>query len=121
MTQFVISAQGTDQATDNEDLFQWLRNEPDLRTAVSLSEPQPTAEELGAIAEVAIAAVSGGGTITVLASSLKTFLTQPRGLHIVLKVTRPDSSTVDLDVERVRDMTVHDLAELIKAATSDKQ
>jgi hypothetical protein len=85
---------------DNDELLglhQWLRDERDLRGSVRLM-PAPIGEEqLGGITDVIAVAVGTGGTGTVLASSLITWL-QTRRSVVRLEVRRGKEKVI-LDIQ----------------------
>lgn len=60
--------------------------------------------ELGAVTDVLIVALGTGGTASVLASSLRTFLAQPRRSDVRITVQAPDGSRVEVDAKRVADV-----------------
>ena len=121
MTDFVITTIGSGRLADLEVLTRWLADEPELRGMIEPREAVPRPGELGALADVLVAALGGGGAISVLTGSLKTFLTQPRGQHVQITVTKPDGTIVELNADRVRTKSAHDLTELLRAVTDDKQ
>lgn len=116
MARYSISARGSDSLADLEALNAWLGDEPELRGMISAAEARPGPGELGAVADVLVAAVSSGGAVTVLLGSIKTFLTQPHGQHVELEVTSPDGTKVTLTADRVRSKSVPDLVELVRSA-----
>jgi hypothetical protein len=121
MKRFAISTQGSEQLADLEALSEWLDDEPQLRHLVEPDRAVPSTGELGAVADGLTVAVGTGGAITVLASSLKVFLSQPRGQRVQLKVTRSDGSSVELSADRVRDVSVAELAQVLLGTNVDEQ
>jgi hypothetical protein len=97
-----IAIVGEGAATELSALYEWLRREPDLRPIVSFKNIAPAPGTLG-LDGVLIAAVSGGGALSVLAASLKTFFTLPRrsDLHLVFKT--PGKESITLDAKNLRD------------------
>jgi propanediol utilization protein len=63
--------------------------------------PTPGEGELGALADVLVVAVGSGGTLSVLATSLKAWLVQPRGQHVKIRVRRDGEETVEIDADRI--------------------
>jgi hypothetical protein len=57
--------------------------------------------ELGALADVLVVAVGSGGTLSVLATSLKAWLARPHGQHVRIRVRRDDGETVEIDADRI--------------------
>lgn len=106
-----ISLQGADQVEGLEALTAWFDEEPELRGLIARAGTVPDAGELGALSDTLVAALGGGGAISVLAASLKSFFSQPRGASIRLMVTRADGSRVELDADRVSDLSVPELVE----------
>jgi hypothetical protein len=86
-----------------EELSDWLRQEPGLRGRVEWQAAAPGPGQLGALAEVLVAAVGGGGAVSVLASSLMVFLSQPRHADVRIVVSGPDGRWVEVDAKRVGD------------------
>jgi Effector Associated Constant Component 1 len=96
-----ISLVGEKSAADLESLDDWLSGEPELAGRVKLAAPVPREGELGALVEVLVAAVSSGGTLSVLATSLHAWLSQPRRPHIVIRVEDETGRAVEIDADRV--------------------
>jgi hypothetical protein len=119
MNQIQISVKDADQVEDLEALDQWLRDEPELRGLIERSAAVPKPGELGALSDALVAAVGAGGAISVLASSLKVFFSQPAGARVHLTVSRPDGTTAELDADRVRRRSVPQLVKLLLEAGSD--
>ncbi|MEV6521469.1 hypothetical protein AB0M43_05915 [Longispora sp. NPDC051575] len=86
------------------ELHDWLRQEPELRGLVTAVAGRPEPGELGAVTDVLSIALGGGGALTVLATSLRTFFAQPRRSDITITITDPDGSSVEIDAHRVRDV-----------------
>jgi hypothetical protein len=61
----------------------------------------PGEGELGALADVLVVAVGSGGALSVLATSLKAWLAQPRGSDVVIRVQRDGGQTVEIDANRI--------------------
>jgi hypothetical protein len=96
-----ISLVGGAQAGDLESLDAWLQGEPELAGRVKVSAPVPREGELGALAEVLIAAVSSGGTVSVLATSLRAWLSQPRRSDVRIRVQGDSGRVVEITADRV--------------------
>lgn len=86
---YVVAECDDDSAT--EELFEWLQDEPELRPFIALQPRRPADGHLGGAVEIAIAIVSTGGPLTILATSLRTWL-RHRGITVRLQ-------TGDIDVE----------------------
>src|ERR1700727_2059922 len=71
--EILISLAGGDQVAGLESLGDWLRGEPELAGRVRVSGSAPREGELGALADVLVVAVGSGGTLSVLAASLKSW------------------------------------------------
>lgn len=87
--------------TELEDLGNWLANEFELHGAVRRSSQPPETGTMGAVSNVLSMALAGGGTITVLAASLRVWFAQPRRSDIRLKITTSHGEVVELDAKRV--------------------
>jgi len=99
-----LSAQGGEPTEDLADLADWLAQDDELRGLVKPAPVVPVAGELGAAADVLVAAVGSGGAASVLAASLKGFLAQPRRSDVTIVLTAADGRRVEVDAKRVRDV-----------------
>ena len=96
-----ISCVGGDRAAGIESLSDWLRGEPELTGRLHVAGPMPGEGELGALADVLVVAVGSGGTLSVLATSLKAWLARPHGQHVRIRVRRDDGETIEIDANRI--------------------
>ena len=96
-----ISLVGGNPAADLESLDDWLQGEPELAGQVRVSARVPREGELGALADVLVAAVSSGGALSVLAASLYAWLSQPRRSDVRIRVEGDDGRAVEIDANRV--------------------
>lgn len=83
------------------DLYAWLSREDELRGRVRLRSGRPEPDEMGAVADVIVAVVAGGG-LTALGRSLTVWLRQLRS-DVTIEITGPDGRTARVDAKRVRD------------------
>jgi|SRR5690348_1939811 len=104
-----ISLVGGNQAEDLESLDDWLRGEPELAGRVKVSVPVPREGELGALAEVLVAAVSSGGVLSVLTASLYAWLSQPRRSDVRIRVQAGNGHAVEIDADRVDAQQAEDM------------
>jgi hypothetical protein len=84
-----------DQA-DLESLFSWLLSEPALSGKVAMDHATPLPGEMGVLANALIVSVSSGGTLSILALSLKAWLSQPRRVNIRIRI-RGDDVAIEAD------------------------
>ncbi len=97
-----ISCADGDRVVGIESLSDWLRGAPELAGAqLRVAGPMPGEGELGALADVLVVAVGSGGTLSVLATSLKAWLAQPHGQHVRIRVRREGGETVEIDADRI--------------------
>jgi hypothetical protein len=100
-----ISCAGGDRTDGIESLSDWLRGEPELAGRVRVAGPAPGEGELGALADVLVVAVGSGGTLSVLATSLRAYLAQPQGQHIRIRIGVPrddgETAEVEIDADRI--------------------
>jgi len=96
-----ISLVGADPGADLESLDGWLQGEPELAGRVRVSAPVLRKGELGALAEVLVAAVGSGGALSVLAASLYAWLSQPRRSDVRIRVEGDNGSVVEINADRV--------------------
>ncbi len=96
-----IACVGGDRAAGVESLSDWLRGEPELAGRLHVTGPMPGEGELGSLADVLVVAVGSGGTLSVLVTSLKAWLAQPRRSDVRIRVQRDGGETVEIDANRV--------------------
>ncbi|MFE4691699.1 hypothetical protein ACFRH6_16760 [Streptomyces sp. NPDC056749] len=94
-----ISVTELDERKQLESLNSWLRLDSNFRGRTSLSGT-PSEGDLGTAVELLAVAIGSGGVISVLATSLSTWLQQPKKTDITLKVTGPNGTTVEIDAKR---------------------
>jgi hypothetical protein len=99
-----LSVEGDEPVEELAELAGWLHQEAELRGLVSAGDAVPRPGELGALSDLLMVAVGSGGTLSVLAASLKVFLAQPRRSDVRIIVTAPDGRRVELDAKRVGDV-----------------
>jgi hypothetical protein len=85
-------------------LSDWLRRQPELLGQVAIASRPPRPGEMGSIPELVTVAVGSGGAVSVLASSLRMWLAQPRRSDVKLTLRLPDGRVVELDARRVGDV-----------------
>jgi hypothetical protein len=98
-----LSVEGVDPLEGMEDLAEWLGQEPELRGRVKPAPAAPAPGELGGVTEVLIAVLGTSGAAKALASSLSTYLTQPRRRAISIKAKGPKGRSVELDAQNAED------------------
>jgi hypothetical protein len=103
-----ISVVGGDQA-ELESLDDWLHREPELAGRVTFAAARPREGELGALGEALVVAVSSGGAVSVLAASLKAWISLPRRSHVRIRVQGADGHVVEIEADRVGGERVDDL------------
>jgi len=99
-----LSVEGDEPAEGLAELSDWLYQESELRGLVSPGDVVPGPGTLGALSDLLMVAVGSGGTLSVLATSLKVFLAQPRRSDVRIVVVSPDRGRVELDAKRVGDV-----------------
>ena len=99
-----LSVEGDDPDEGFAQLANWLSHESELRGLIAPEVVVPGPGELGAMADVLVAAVSSGGAISVLASSLKAFLSQPRRSDVRIVLRTADGRRVEVDAKRIADV-----------------
>lgn len=88
-------------------LQDWLEVEHGLQGRVRLRSAAPAEGQMGSLNDVLVVAASGGGVLTVLAASLRTYLSQPsrKGVHVNVSNAAGDELTLDTanadDAERL--------------------
>ena len=84
-----------------ESLYDWLIGESRLAGRVKFSGPAPREGELGALGEALVVAVGGGGTLSVLATSLRAWLSQPHRSDVRIRVQGSNGCVVEITADRV--------------------
>jgi hypothetical protein len=110
-----LSVEGADPVDGLAELSDWLAQEPELRGLIAPKTTGPEPGELGALADVLVAAVGSGGAVSVLAASLKAFLAQPRRADVRIVLSTPDGLRVEVDAKRVGDVEALVRETLMKA------
>lgn len=99
-----IAVDGRD--TDSESLWDWLRNEPELRGRLQLSTAPTPDGAMGAPTDLVIqvsAVLAGAGAVwAALARSLSVWLVQRRS-DLTITVTGPEGRKVSVSAKRVAD------------------
>lgn len=86
---------------DLESLNDWLRGERELAGRVKLAAPPPHRGVMGGAAEeIVITALSSGGAISVLISSLKGWLSLPHKSHVTIKLDK-DGHVIKIDADQL--------------------
>jgi hypothetical protein len=96
-----ISADGEGRTGYLESLSDWLRAESDLQGRVTLAYCAPRPGELGGPVDALVVAVGSGGTVTVLASALKSWLIRPRGADVRIVRMESGKTAVEIDARRI--------------------
>lgn len=96
-----ISADGDDRVAYLESLSDWLRAESELQGRVTLANSVPRDGELGGPIAALVVAASSGGTLTVLASALKSWLSRPLGTDVRIVRVESDKTKVEIDAHRL--------------------
>jgi Effector Associated Constant Component 1 len=95
-----ISILGGDPA-ELESLHGWLCREHTLAGRVKFAGPAPRSDELGAWADALVVAVSSGGAVSVLAGSLKAWVSLPRRSDVRIRVQGVDGRVAEITADRV--------------------
>jgi hypothetical protein len=96
----LVREDGDDQTANLESLSDWLRGSPELAGRVT-DDYARTEGELGALSDALVVSVGSGGTLSVLAMSLKAWLAQPRKSRIRIRVKNHRGRIVEIDADRV--------------------
>lgn len=96
-----ISADGADRVAYLESLSDWLRAEPELQGRVRVANAEPREGELGGLMDAVVVAAGSGGTLSVLASALKAWLSRPHGTDVRIVRVESDKSKVEIDAHRL--------------------
>lgn len=107
-----VQIQASNELEALESLADWLRGEPELAGRVRFAVPEPQEGEMGALTDALVVAVGSGGAITVLATSLKTWLAHPRRSDIRVVLRSGKNQTVEIDAKRT---TADDVERVVRA------
>lgn len=98
-----ISLDASDGGEQLRALYRWLQSEDDLRGRVRFLDGAPANDEMGAVTDVLMVALGGGGAGAVLAGALSTWL-RTRGSDVTVRVTdEARGRTVTVTVQRADD------------------
>lgn len=87
-------------------LLDWLRHEDTLRGRVRAAHAPVRPGEMGGVLDVLMVALGSGGVGAALATSISTWLSQPRRADVKLTITAENGRHLELDARRVRDPVV---------------
>ncbi|MFG2401342.1 effector-associated constant component EACC1 [Streptomyces lydicus] len=87
-----------------EGLTDWLRREPELRGKVKMHSKPIGEGDLGAAADIAIVAVGSGGAMTVLAQSLKAWLSRPRRSRLRISLESEQGIRMEVEADHPEDV-----------------
>ncbi|MGO4617113.1 hypothetical protein AB4305_21965 [Nocardia sp. 2YAB30] len=79
-------------------LRDWLAQEPEFRGCVQARDAVVQPEHMGALEDVLIVALGGGGAATLLAKSISIWLQQRRS-GISVRITAPDGTNIEVTGE----------------------
>ncbi|MGY0070304.1 effector-associated constant component EACC1 [Streptomyces sp. QTS137] len=119
-----VDAGGGDAAGASEDLYQWLRQDPDLRVLVRREVPAaPPGGTMGALGELISLLLAPGGPTAALGAAVVVWLQGRRGNQTVT-LSLPDGTQVVVSSEKVRGLTAEgagELAERVAAALQQER
>ncbi|MEU6280490.1 hypothetical protein [Streptomyces sp. NPDC047028] len=116
MATALISVLSKDPVSDAESLTDWLRGDAGLAGRVRLTGSEPVDGHLGTALDTVTVLLGAGGPLTVLASCLRAWITQPRRSDVRLEIRREGGPTVEIDAKRV---AAEDVAELLREALAE--
>ena len=100
-----ISIAGGD-LTELESLQDWLGRERALAGRVKFTGSTPRGDELGAWAEALVVTVGSGGVLSVLAGSLKAWVSLPRRSDVRIRIQGVDGRVAEITADRVSEERV---------------
>ncbi|MET9370190.1 hypothetical protein ABZY00_20390 [Streptomyces griseoflavus] len=123
VTLAVASGDG-DEAGASEDLYEWLRQDPDVRPFVRREVPAaPEDGAMGALGELVSLLLAPGGPTAAVGAAVVVWLQGRRGNQTVT-LTLPDGTQVVVSSEKVRGLTAEgasELAERVAAALQQER
>ena len=96
-------------------LYEWLRRENALRGNVQMSRNPARPGEMGDLADIIVVAVESGGLLSVVVTSVATWLSQRRN-DVEIEIKSPDGRSV-----RVNSRGKANAEELLKALTDSAE
>jgi hypothetical protein len=102
--EITLSVPADERVDTLESLRSWLAYEPELAGAVT---PVPAATRPGALSwktDALLVALGSGGTLSVLAGSLKAWFNQPRNADVRIEIHDGADRYVIIDAQRVKDL-----------------
>ncbi|MEU1694026.1 hypothetical protein ABZ590_21820 [Streptomyces hirsutus] len=119
-----VDAGDGDAAGASEDLYQWLRQDPDLRVLVRREVPDALPDgAMGALEELISLLLAPGGPTAALGAAVVVWLQGRRGNQTVT-LSLPDGTQVVVSSEKVRGLTAEgagELAERVAAALQQER
>ncbi|WP_410670639.1 effector-associated constant component EACC1 [Amycolatopsis sp. cmx-4-68] len=103
---------GSDPQAELSSLREWLSREDELRGRVTIEVPASVPDRMGDTADVLVAALGSSGAVTVLATSIRAWLSHRRP-DVEIEVTGPDGRSVKVNMRHARNA---DAAEAIRRA-----
>ncbi|MER5528342.1 hypothetical protein ABT075_27770 [Streptomyces sp. NPDC002677] len=117
MATAIISVLSPAPVTDAESLTDWLSGEPALAGKVRLTGGAPAEGRLGVPLDTVSVLLGAGGPLTVLASCLRAWITQPRRSDVKLSVRHEHGPAVEIDAKRV---SREDVEQLLRQALEER-
>jgi hypothetical protein len=115
-----ISVVGGEPA-ELESLDGWIRRERELAGRVTFVGATPREGELGALGEALVVAVGSGGAVSVLAASLKAWISLPRRSDVRIRVEGTDGRVVEIDADRVSGGQIDALVRQVLASGTSEE
>jgi cysteine synthase len=103
---------------DLRSLRRWMLDVHDVRGPIDLRQADPRPGELGTVTDALVVAVGSGGALTAFASALVSWI-RHRTSDVIVKVTRPDGSTLEYDGRRVRQIDAADVGALARQLAAE--
>jgi hypothetical protein len=104
-----LSVTGGEAPDAFESLVDWLRGDVQLSGRIGLVRGATGPGEMGTVVDMLTVAVGTGGGLTLLASALQAWLSQPRHSQIQVTVRGHGGDTVVIEADRVRPEEVETL------------
>jgi hypothetical protein len=102
--EITLSVSADERVDTLESLRSWLTYEPELTGSVT---PVPAATRAGALSwatDALLVALGSGGTLSVLAASLKAWFNQPRNADVRIEIRDGTGRSVVIDAQHVKDL-----------------